>query len=230
MSRSASAEAATADETAGRSVEATAQPSASLRTSEILAILARAHRGPRIAVGDLAGALGERGFGLWILLLALPNALPGPAIPGFSAVFALPMLALAVQIVLGRSEPRLPRWLLRRSIASTAFASFVTKASPLLVRAERWLRPRPIWLTGRRGSRFLGLGLAALSAVLALPIPFCNWLPAVALSLVGLAMMEEDGHAILVGLGLGLLGCLWLAAVSLLGFEVAERLIGWSGF
>jgi hypothetical protein len=212
------------------SVDAAEGSQASFRTSEILSALARTHRGPRVALGDLAAALGERGFGLWILLLALPNAVPGPAIPGFSLVFALPMLALTVQIIIGWHEPHLPRWLLRRSIPGSAFSGFVAKASPLLVRAERWLRPRPIWLTGRRGSRFLGLGLAVLSAVLALPIPLCNGPVAAALSLIGLAMMEEDGRAILVGLGLGLLSCLWVAAVSLFGFEVAMRLIGWGGF
>jgi len=204
---------------------------ATLRTSEILATLARTRRGSRIALGDLAAALGERGFGLWILLLALPNAVPGPAIPGFSLIFALPMLALTVQIVLGWHEPHLPRWLLRRSISGSAFSGFVAKATPPLIRAERWLRPRPIWLTGRRGARFLGLGLAVLSVVLALPIPLCNGPVAVALSLIGLAMMEEDGRAILAGLGVGLLSCLWVAAVSILGFEMVTRLVGgWGGF
>ena len=49
----------------------------------------------------------------------------------------------------------------------------------------------------------IGLGLLVLTVVLALPIPFGNWLPAFAICIVGLAMVEKDGVAVLVGLAVG---------------------------
>src|SRR6185437_9641147 len=61
-------------------------------------------------------AEGDHGFGLLVLALALPNAVPGPLIPGFSVPFALGIAALGLQRALGLNAPRLPRLLLHLSI------------------------------------------------------------------------------------------------------------------
>jgi hypothetical protein len=53
------------------------------------------------------------------------------------------------------------------------------------------------------GERVIGLGLLVLTVVLALPIPFGNWLPAFAICIIGLAMVEKDGLAVLAGFAVG---------------------------
>ena len=114
-----------------------------------------------------------------------------------------PLVLLAAQLTYGRHKPWLPHWLTRQSISRQNFEAVVSRALPYLERAERWLRPRLTVLLSWTGERLIGLGLLVLTVVLALPIPFGNWLPAFAICIIGLAMVEKDGVAVLVGLAVG---------------------------
>jgi hypothetical protein len=192
------------------------------RTSDLLQRLAESHGRQRVAIGDIASALGDRSFGVLILVLALPNALPGPSIPGFSALFALPLLLLTIQIVLRRKEPRLPEWLLRRSLSLDRFRQFLQRILPYLRRLEGLLRPRPNWLIGPAGHPVLGLVLLLLTLVLALPIPLANTPVAVSLVVIALALLERDGRALAVGLGIGGLACGWIVVLIVAGARLAE--------
>jgi hypothetical protein len=189
---------------------------ATLRTSELLARLAADHPGPRISLRDLVEALGERGFGLLMLVLALPNIVPGPAIPGFSAIFALPLVLLALQLTLRRREPRLPGWLGRRSLSLHRFQAIVAGAAPLLRRLEAGLRPRGRTLAGR-GAPVLGGVLVVLALALALPIPFGNTPAALAIIIVALGLLERDGRAVAAGIVTGAMACAWIAVLVFAG-------------
>src|SRR6185369_4931488 len=63
----------------------------------------------RLLIGELLKGLHERAFGLAMILLVLPNCLPVPGIPYMSTVTGIPVLLLATQLFLGRSEPWLPK-------------------------------------------------------------------------------------------------------------------------
>jgi hypothetical protein len=181
----------------------------------------------RFVVADILGALGDQGFGLLILLLALPNALPGPVIPGFSVPFALAIGALGLQLALGLHAPRLPRALKRLSVRRDRFRRFVLRTEPLLRRLERWLRPRPSGLTQGVGERLVGVALIALSAVLALPVPLGNLPIALSIIIIALGLLEGDGRALTVGLAAGLAATLWNATLIFAGaviFETAAHL------
>ena len=184
-----------------------------LRTSELLARLAEDHPGPRVSLGDLVDALGERGFGLLILVLALPNVVPGPAIPGFSAIFALP---LGLQLTLRRHEPRLPGWIGRRSLSLDRFRALVARAAPLLRRLEARLRPRGLPLGGW-GAPALGAVLVVLALALAVPVPFGNTPAALAIIIVALGLLERDGRAVAAGVATGAVACAWIAVLLFAG-------------
>ena len=177
---------------------------------------------PRFAVADLLSALGDQGFGLLILLLALPNALPGPMIPGFSAPFALAIGLLGLQLARGFPMPRLPGWLKRRSMPQERFRRFVLRTEPVLRRLERWLRPRPSGLTQGPGERLVGVALIALSAVLVLPVPFGNLPIALSIMIIALGLLEGDGRALILGLAAGLLATLWNASLIFAGAAILE--------
>jgi hypothetical protein len=191
------------------------------RTSELLRALAAAHPGPRVSLGEVIDALGERGFGVLILLFALPNAVPGPAMPGLSAACAIPLSLLAAQLARGRDEPRLPRWLLRRSMTLARFRQLVAYTAPSIQRVERWLRPRP----GLPEARPLGLALLLLTLALAVPLPFANLPPALALTLIALGLVEKDGTAVRVGLVLAIPASLWVAALTLGGYRIVAEIL-----
>jgi hypothetical protein len=184
----------------------------SRRTSELLRDFIAHADGHRISLGALRDALGDRGFGVLILIFALPNLVP-VNIPLLSAVLGLPLVLLAAQLAYGRHKPWLPGWLARQSFPRLGFAAVVMHASPYLKRAERLLLPRLPSLLSWTGERLIGVALFILAVVLTAPIPFGNWLPAFAIAIIGLAIVEKDGVAVLVGLAIGVVGVAVAATV-----------------
>jgi hypothetical protein len=195
-------------------------------TAAALRHLADDPRNMRFSVAELLSALGDHGFGLLLFALALPNALPGPLIPGFSVPFALGIAALGLQLALGMHTPRLPQWLQRLSMDQARFRRLVDRSEPLLRRLERWLRPRPSPLTAGPGERLLGLALIGLSVVLALPIPFGNMPVALSIMVIALGQLEGDGTALLLGLIAGAAATLWNAALVLASVKLITAAIG----
>lgn len=172
-----------------------------LRLSEVLTRIAGDTMRDRIAVGDLLKAMQERAFGPLMLVFALPNVLPTP--PGTSSVLGAPLVFLAAQLALGR-RPWLPPIIARRSIARKDFAAFVAKATPWLAKAERLLRPRLGGLAHPPAEYVVGLMCFVLAVVLVLPIPLGNMLPALAICILALGILERDGVWILVGMALAI--------------------------
>lgn len=160
--------------------------------------LRRIAAGPseRISVGEIAEGLGHRSFGALMIAFAFPNMLPLP--PGASAVLGAPLIVLSAQLMLGR-DAWLPGPIARRSLRRADFAGLVVRATPWLERAEGLLRPRLPALAGRHAEPVIGLLLLVLSVLLALPIPFGNFLPALAICLFALAVLERDGAWVLAG-------------------------------
>jgi hypothetical protein len=188
-----------------------AQPNGQ-RTSQLLRDFVASETGPRISLGALRDALGDRGFGVLLFVFAFPNLLPHN-IPLVSAVLGLPLILLAAQLTYGRHKPWFPSWLAERSFPRLGFTAIVMHALPYLERAERLLKPRLTGLLSWTGERFIGIALLVLAIALTLPIPFGNFLPAFAIAIVGLALVEKDGVAVLVGLGVGVASLIVIGVV-----------------
>jgi hypothetical protein len=165
--------------------------------STLLYTLANDDSRERITVGDLLAALGDRALAALLFVFAFPNVLPVP--PGTSAVLGAPLVVLAAQLALGR-PPWLPAFIARRSLARTDFAALVRRITPWLVRAERLLRPRLMTLTHPPVEYALGVVCLLLALLLTLPIPLGNMLPALAICLLALGILEHDGLWVLAGL------------------------------
>lgn len=189
------------------------------RTSEVLRDFIASHPEPRVSIRDVRDALADRAFGALLVIFALPNLVP-VNIPLLSAVLGLPLVLLAGQLMVGRHRPWFPDWLLRQSCSREGLESFVAHALPYLERAERLLRPRLALITSWPGERLIGGGLLVLTVVLALPIPLGNWLPAFAITIVGLALIEKDGLAVLAGFAVGIVS-LFVAGAVVIGIVKA---------
>lgn len=164
--------------------------------SELLLALAGDASRERISLGDIVQAMQDRALAALILLLALPNVVPAP--PGTSALLGVPLMVLSLQLALGW-PPSLPQAMTRRSLPRDQFAATVRRVSPWLARAESLLRPRLAGLTGPVAARWVGGLCLLLSATLALPIPLGNMLPALAICLLTLGLLEGDGLWVLWG-------------------------------
>ena len=153
---------------------------------------------PPDTLGDLMDSLQGRGLAAVLGLLALPIALPMP-LPGISAVFGLPMLVIALQIMLQRPRLWLPQSVRRRKLNLKRLRAVGTKAAKWLKSLERLLRPRLVWLFTPPFEILYGALCAWLALILFLPIPFGNMLPSLSIFLLAIAMLEHDGVAALVG-------------------------------
>jgi hypothetical protein len=150
----------------------------------------------RVSLSDLLELLGDRALAALLLIFALPNVIPVP--PGASAILGLPMLLVAAQLAFG-GRPWLPDFLARRSLSQAQFSSVVNKMAPWLARAEKLLRPRWPVLSGPVAERLVGGVCLLLSLVVFLPIPLGNMLPAFAVCVLCLGLMERDGLCVLCG-------------------------------
>lgn len=170
------------------------------KVSQILAELARDFPGERISLGDLLQVLGDRAFGVLMLILSLPNAVGLGTIPGFSTVVGVPQIVIAIQMVMGMSRPWFPQWALRRSLAIGDFRLMAERAGPYLEKGERVLKPRLPALVSPVAERILGAVCLGLAIIVSLPIPFGNQPPAVAIALMSLGIVERDGLFVIIGL------------------------------
>lgn len=151
----------------------------------------------RVSIGMLIDGMGERAFGLLMLLCAIPNCVPGP--PGVSTVTGLPILLFAFQMLVGSPRPWLPKFLRDRSFARSDMLSMVNKALPYMRRVERVAKPRlPVMVAGF-AERVAGAVVLFLSVILVLPVPLGNLFPAVAIAIMAIALLERDGLVMVIG-------------------------------
>jgi hypothetical protein len=196
--------------------------SGSAPLSVVLFRLANDDSRERISVGDLLTALGDRAIGALMFFFAAPNILPVP--PGVSTLLGAPLLFLSAQLMLGM-RPWLPGVITRRSISRDDLATLVRRIVPWLAKAEKLLKPRALVLVRPPVEYLVGLVCLVLAAILMLPVPLGNTLPALAISLLALGVLERDGAWVAIGLlvsavaGVVVSGVVWAmikAAVYLL--------------
>lgn len=178
--------------------------------SAVLQALAADVGRERIAVADLLTALGDRALAALLFVFAFPNVLPTP--PGTSTLLGAPLVFLAAQLMLGR-PPWLPALVAQRSMPRADFAALVRRILPGLQWAERLLRPRWTSLAQPPMEYAAGALCLLLALVLVLPIPLGNMLPALALCLLALGVLERDGLWVLAGLATALVSLVVVSGV-----------------
>ena len=159
----------------------------------------------RLSVGAIIAVLRDRAFALLVVLLGLPNCLPMP--PPIPLVCGLLLLLVAIQIVAGMSAPWLPKRILGQSISRETVRNAVERAVPVLRRLERLSRPRMSVFETALGMRGMGVVLLALALALIVAPPFFGQIPlGLAISLMGLGLVERDGFVVIGGIVVGLVG------------------------
>lgn len=168
----------------------------------------------KVSLGTLIEALDERAFGLGILILALPCAVP--FLYGIPQIVALPMLALAGQLALGREHPWLPEGLAKRNVSVGGLRQVVGRAQRTIGFIERLAAPRLAVLSDGFGARVVGGLMLIPTASILVPLPLTNSTPAIGVGIAAVGLLERDGLLIILGL---LLGIGWVVLLLLLGVE-----------
>ncbi|MEC7946821.1 MAG: exopolysaccharide biosynthesis protein [Myxococcota bacterium] len=156
--------------------------------------------GSDCSVAELIAIHGDRGFGLLLLVLALPAALPIPA-PGYATPFGVLMMALGFQMVRGRGTPWVPDFAADRTISYRMLEFSVRNGRIPLRAVELLVKPRLSAMA--RNRRFLagvGVTIMVMSAFMSLPIPLTNTAPSFVIFVLAAGILEEDGLLLLGGL------------------------------
>jgi hypothetical protein len=177
------------------------------KTSQLLRLFAEHLGSGRVSLQDIVASLGDRGLGVLMAIFAVPNIFPAP-IPFGNVLFGIPVIILAVHLMMGWPRLKLPRSIAKYSVGAEMLKSFAPRLAGMLARIEPLLKPRLPAMSTPAAERVIGLICVILSILSALPIPFGHMVPALALMVIGLGLIEHDGVAILLGAALGLAGVL----------------------
>ncbi|RKK02188.1 exopolysaccharide biosynthesis protein [Pseudoroseomonas wenyumeiae] len=186
-------------------------------TSIVLRDLLSQETPEQVTLGWLMSQLGDRSFGIVLLLLALLGLLPG-----VSALAGVLLMVVAAQMILARPGPAFPHRISAQPFATRRLANVVKRVVPVLRSLERIIRPR--WPTPfQMTKRVIGGVVLLLATSLLAPVPLSNIPPALAIGLVAFAYLEEDGAL----LGIALMAALILLSAILLATWEALSTTGW---
>lgn len=171
--------------------------------------------GEPVALSHLADVHGSAARGTLLVLLSVPCVLP---VPGVGNVLGLGLVLMALAMWRGQASHELPSrvagWQMPSHWAQRVLgllARFYSLASRLS--RERWLH----LVDGPQG--WLAPKVALMGALIFLPIPFGNVLPALALSLLGLGLVFRDGLAVMASFLAGGLAVAYTAGLGMLAWH-----------
>jgi hypothetical protein len=173
-----------------------------------------------LTLREIRDRLDERGFGLMILILAIPCLVP--ALYGVPQIVGIPILLLAGQMLAGRIEPWLPEAALKRRVSKAwldRMADFATKRMGWF---EQLSRPRLTVFAEGWAERVVALFM--ILATLTIVLPMTNTVPSVALTLLAVGVIQRDGLFVLGGAAVAVGWATALATVAI-GFYFGA---GWA--
>ena len=175
------------------------EPQDSLSLAQILQGLLDDKDEPRLSVGELTDTIGGKSFGLLLVILALPSAIPVPAV-GYSTPFGICVAILAVQMLIGRKSAALPKWIKKIHLPLKVVQKMGRFAIGFLKKTETIIRPRYSWIHTRAGHSLLSIAILFMAGCMIIPLPGTNTLPAMAIFVIGVGICEEDGLVALIAL------------------------------
>ncbi len=169
----------------------------------------------RVSLQSLAQAHGSATQGSLLLLMAAPCLLP---VPGVGTVLGLGLAALAIAMWRGQTAENLPERVAKIELPRLWARRVLVLLAATYAAASCLARSRLTGLAhaGRRSWTAATVGLMA--TIVVLPIPFGNVLPALALMLIGLALVFRDGVAMLLGMAAAAFAFIMTAGLMLMAW------------
>ncbi|WP_264375604.1 MULTISPECIES: exopolysaccharide biosynthesis protein [unclassified Wolbachia] len=153
----------------------------------------------KVTLFDIKTALHERGFGILIIIFSLPLSVPIPVPPGYTTILSIPLILFSLQLLFGFGSPWMPNWLERKSFQRSTLALVVEKTSPILKKIEKFMKPRMSFIFLGPGEKILAFMMLLCAIIIALPLPFTHFLPAIGITLISLGIMGKDGFLSTLG-------------------------------
>lgn len=172
----------------------------------------------RISVHDLVSAIGPRGFGPLLILLAGLLILPSGMIPGLPNAVAVFLILIGGRMMTGSTEIWLPARLGRVTFSGHLLAVSVARAQRAVLRLRPHLAPRLLFLVeGPVARRVIALILLVTGTLMTLVglVPGLPFVLSLHVLVLGLALSSRDGLVALLGYGLIMAETLFIRAVFL---------------
>ncbi len=156
----------------------------------------------RLTLNALLDKTEGRGLYLVMVLLCLPFVTVNP-LPGASVVFGIVIMFMSARLAF-ELPPRLPKFIGNRELPPKAMKAVLRGSVRVLRLLERMVKPRDsAWMSWQATRSINALLICFMAFLLALPLPpippLTNTLPGLAIVLLAVSMMEEDGVMIWVG-------------------------------
>ncbi|MCG6305470.1 exopolysaccharide biosynthesis protein, partial [Vibrio vulnificus] len=161
---------------------------------------------PGITLRNLTDRLGDRTFGMLLMLIALFNVLPLVSIIG-----GILIATLGLQMILGRRKAWLPSVILDRELPNDKVQAILRTFEPKVRKLEQYIYPRIQYMEAPVVDQVNGCIILLLGLLISLPFPFTNIAPAFVVMIMGLGLMERDG---LLQIGSFLLGMLSIGGIG----------------
>ncbi|HAS8152530.1 exopolysaccharide biosynthesis protein [Vibrio vulnificus] len=176
------------------------------RTSDVIVELIKQAQSPGITLRNLTDRLGDRTFGMLLMLIALFNVLPLVSIIG-----GILIATLGLQMILGRRKAWLPSVILDRELPNDKVQAMLRTFEPKVRKLEQYIYPRIQYMEAPVVDQVNGCIILLLGLLISLPFPFTNIAPAFVVMIMGLGLMERDG---LLQIGSFLLGMLSIGGIG----------------
>lgn len=207
-------------------VEGASHPVAQTVTEKLDTMLDKLPEGD-ITLREIRDLVEEDGLLVLTIFLCIVFMIP-VSIPGVSTVFGGAILLIGICRTLGRNL-WLPRKLLERKLPSDKVKSALQKGRKWTLWAQKASRSgRMGWILGTGGRETLANISLAYGAVLLMApfggVPFSNTLPALALILLSMGMLQRDGLSILFGHLMNILSSLYFFFLFYGGWALLKKL------
>ncbi|WP_084399520.1 exopolysaccharide biosynthesis protein [Henriciella aquimarina] len=176
--------------------------------------------GETVTIRDLLDAVGRRAYGPILLLLGFISVSPLTLIPGSTWLIALVTLLIAMQIVVGKKFPWVPRRFLDFEFKRKYLIEGIDIGRKYAHMIDRYLKPRLTILTAPLFAQLIALVCVA-AALITIPLglfPFGPVLPGLTIFFFGLGLTARDGVFLMLA------GAAFAGAVAIL-IRVLPRVI-----
>lgn len=179
----------------------------------------------KLKFSEIVAAFHERGFGMLLLILAAPMALPIPVPPGVNIILASPLIFLTAQQAIGKHKPWLPQFILKKQIKRSLFQKTMLTILPWLKRIEKISHARLGFLTHGLFSHTVGISGLIMALCVCIPIPGTNSVPSLGIAVMAIGILMRDGLAVIAGMAIGLAWILLLLVIGVEGLQYVKDLI-----
>lgn len=181
----------------------------------------------QVSVARIRDRIGDDGVLMLSMLLCVIFLVP-VSIPGVSTVFGAAILLGGVSRLL-RRKLWLPESIESKQLAADKVKAGLARGSSWLHRLERISKPQRLqrWIAANEVETVNNFGIVLGALLLMAPfgfVPFSNTLPAVAVLLLCIGLLQRDGLCVLLGHVMNLLTMAYFAALVLLAFLLVGSL------